>query len=488
MSNDDTHAAQQAGAVVAEVRNAAREWAALAVAERTKKLRSAGAELLTMADELAQLVHEETGKPLAEAYSADVLNVADLFAYWCDHGPALLRPRTARIPKLEMPGKRGEVHRLPRGVVAIIAPWNFPVAIPMRGIVPALLAGNGVVLKPSEHTPKSGRWLVDQLRARLGPIVGVLEGAGEAGAALIDARPDLVLFTGSTVTGRKVAVACAERDIPFDCELGGKDCAVVLADAPIARAANGIAWAILNNAGQNCASVERVAVHAAVAEAFKTALVERMNVAAPDVKDLVTQQQKDVVIAQLQDAKAKGATFLCGGLPDDLSAPIPPTLITDLPRDGSAWRDESFGPIAVLEVHSDDDALVAAANDSEFGLGASIWTGDADRGVQLAGRIDSGMVWVNNHAFTGALPDLPWVGTGASGGGITNSPDALLHMTRPRVILVDRSKDPEPWWYPYGTTMVPLMQAVVRKQRDGGVGALLATLGALKKRNKELKS
>jgi acyl-CoA reductase-like NAD-dependent aldehyde dehydrogenase len=487
MSNEVQSTANDARARVSEAREAARSWAALPVADRARKLAAAGTALLQKADDLAQIVQRETHKPLAEAYSADVLNVADLFAYWCDQGPALLRARPARIPKLEMPGKRGEVHRLPRGVVAIIAPWNFPVAIPMRGIVPALLAGNGVVLKPSEFTPESGAWLVEQLRAELGPIIAVMPGAGEAGAALIDAKPDLVLFTGSTATGRKVAIACAERDIPVDCELGGKDCAVVLADAALDRAANGIAWGILNNAGQNCASIERVAVHSSIAEPFIAKLVERMGIAAPDVKQLVTKQQQAIVVAQLADAQARGGEFLCGAPPADADALIGPTLLTGLDRDATAWREESFGPVAVLEVHDSDEALIEAANDTPFGLGASIWSADPDRAMQLADGLNCGMVWVNNHAFTGALPDLPWVGTGASGGGVTNSPDALLHMTRPRVVLVDRSKDPEPWWYPYGETMVPLMQAVVRKQRDGGLGALFATLGALKKRMAELK-
>lgn len=494
MSNDTVGAPAEMGAPVAdvgaqlaEVRAAACVWAALSVVERARKLSAAGTALLQKADDLAQIVQRETGKPLAEAYSADVLNVADLFAYWCDQGPALLRARPARISKLEMPGKRAKVHRLPRGVVAIIAPWNFPVAIPMRGIVPALLAGNGVVLKPSEFTPDSGGWLVEALRAELGPIIAVTQGAGEAGAALIAAKPDLVLFTGSTATGRKVAMACAERGIPVDCELGGKDCAIVLADAAIERTANGIAWGILNNAGQNCASIERVVVHSSIADEFTEKLVERMKIAAPDVKKLVTEQQQQTVLAHIAQAQERGGKFLCGGVAEDDQAVIGPTLITDLPRDAMAWSEESFGPIAVLEVHDTDEALIDAANDSPFGLGASIWSADPDRALGLADQLQCGMVWVNNHAFTGAIPDLPWVGTGSSGGGVTNSPDALLHMTRPRVLLVDRSKDPEPWWYPYGDTMVPLMQAVVRKQRDGGIGALFATLGALKKRMAEVK-
>lgn len=472
---------------VSETRAAALTWAALSVAERNNQLRAAGKTLLAAADELAEIVARETRKPLAEAYSADVLNVADLFGYWCAHGPAMLTSRQARISKLDMPGKRGDVHREPLGVVAIISPWNFPVAIPMRSIVPALLAGNGVVLKPSEHTPESGRWLVDKLRAELGPVIALVDGDGKAGAELIEAEPDLVLFTGSTMTGKKVAVACAERSIPFDCELGGKDCAVVLADAAIERTAAGVAWGIVNNAGQNCASIERVAVHADAAQAFIPALIARMNGAAADVKELVTAQQKAVVRRHLLDANERGATVLCGGLPDDPDAVIPPTLLADLPADALAWREESFGPIAVLVTGQDEDALFDAANDSHFGLGASIWTANVDRGAGLAGRLRTGMVWVNNHAFTGAVPDLPWVGIGASGGGITNSPDAILHMTRPKVILVDRSKQLEPWWYPYGDTMVDLMKAVVRKQRDGGVGPLFATLGALKRRMSALK-
>ena len=483
---DGSDALDRARAAVAQTRSAAAAWAAKTATQRAAALRAVGKKILGQADELAQIVHRETGKPLAEAYSADVLNVADLFGYWCDRGPSILAPRPGRIPKLEMPGKRAEVQRVARGVVAIIAPWNFPVAIPMRGMVPALLAGNGVVLKASEHTPESGRWLVQRLREELGPIVACLEGAGEAGAALIEAQPDLVLFTGSTLTGRKVAVACAERGIAFDCELGGKDCAVVLDDANVQRAAAGIAWGIVNNAGQNCASVERVAVHEAIADTFVPALVKRLEQTTTDVKELVTADQKALVRGHLLDAADRGGKVLCGGLPDDPEAVIPPTLIGDLPSDAAAWRDESFGPIAVLTICSDDDALVAAANDSQFGLGASVWTADTDRGLRIADQLDTGMVWINNHAFTGAVPDLPWVGTGNSGGGITNSPDALVHMTRPKMVLVDRNSKFEPWWYPYGDSMVALMKAVVKKQRDGGFGTLFATLGALNRRMKDV--
>ena len=476
-----------AQAVVDEVRQAAQAWAALPAEQRAVRLREAGRQMLAGADELAALISAETGKPLAESLSSEVVGVADLFGYWCKHGADVLRPRSGRIPKLEMPGKRAWVERRPRGVVAMIAPWNYPVAIPMRTIIPALLAGNGVVLKPSEVTPGSGRWLVERLRAALGPIVGLLEGDGTAGAALIAASPDMVVFTGSTATGRKVAVACAERGIVCDCELGGKDCAIVLDDADVQRAAAGIAWGILTNAGQNCAAIERVAVHAGIADRFVPALIARLALAAPHVPELTTGQQKAIVTGQITDALARGARLLTGGLPEG-DAPLPPTLLTDVPRDAAAWRDETFGPMAVLEVLDDDDALVAAANDCAYDLGLSVWSGDEKRALAMAERVRTGMVWLNNHAFTGSVPDLPWSGVAGSGSGVTSSPEALLHMTRPRMVLVDGYQRLEPWWYPYGESMVALMHAVIKRQRSGGLGATLGTLKALKQRNKDLNS
>jgi acyl-CoA reductase-like NAD-dependent aldehyde dehydrogenase len=468
---------------VAAVRKAQPAWAALSAGERAARLKRAGQAMLQRADELAELVCQETRKPLAEGYSAEVLGVADLFAYWCKKAPALLEPRKAEVPALDLPGKRAWVERVPRGVVACISPWNFPVALPMRTLVPALAAGNGVVLKPSEWTPKTGVWLVERLREHLGEVVAVLDGDGRAGQALVEAMPDHVVFTGSTRTGRKVAVACAERGIACELELGGKDCAVVLDDCDVARTAAGIAWGIVMNAGQNCAAVERVAVHAQVADRFVPALVAALQESAADVPGLVTPMQRAVVVQHVQDAIARGGTVRTGGVPDG-DGPVPPTLIQGVPHDAPCWADESFGPIAALDVLPDDAALIAAANDTRYGLGASVWGGDLRRCQDVAQQLKAGMVWINNHSFTGALPDLPWVGTGESGTGVTNSPDALHHLTRPRLTLLDTSKSLEPWWYPYGESMVVLMRAAIRRQRDGGLGATLATLKALKARMK----
>lgn len=476
----------EAQRVTAAARAAQVGWAARPVAERVALLRKAAQAIAASADELATIVAEETGKPLGEAYSGDVLGVADLFGYWCARGPELLRPRRGHIPWLDMPKKHGFVEREARGVVCVISPWNYPVALPMRVIVPALLGGNAVVFKPSEHTPRCGRLLVERMRTVLGDVVGIVEGAGDAGAAVIEARPDLVHFTGSTGTGRKVAVRCAELGVPCESELGGKDCAVVLDDALVDRTAAGVAWGIVHGAGQDCSSVERVAVQRGVADTFLPALVARMQAAAPQVPHLTTSLQREVVLRHLQDAVARGGRFLCGGIPAD-GEPVPPTLITGLPRDALAWREESFGPLAVVEVHETVDALVEAANDTVYGLGGSVWGRDVARAEQVARRLKVGMSWVNNHSFTGALPDFPWVGRGASGNGITSSPEVLEHLTRPRVIVVDRSTAIEPWWYPYGETLVDLMRTLIARQSSGGLGATLKTLQALGRRNKALK-
>lgn len=475
---------------VADLVNAARMaqglWARLSPTERAAKLHSAGRALLEVSETLGTVICEETHKPLGEALSGDVLGVADLFSYWTAKGPKLLKPRRGEIPVLEMPGKKATVFREPVGVVAVISPWNYPAALPLRVIVPALMAGNAVVFKPSEYTTRTGEVIVTALRKVLGDLVILAAGDGRVGQALIEARPDVVHFTGSTQTGKKVAMACAEQGIPCEMELGGKDAAIVRADANLDRAAKGIAWGIVHNAGQDCASVERVLVDAAVADRFLPMLVKEMNGVAKEVPHLVMPRQREIVVAQIEGALSAGGRALSGGIPAP-GEPIPPTLLTDVPRSSAAWRDESFGPIAVVEVHPSDAELIAAANDCTFGLGASIWTANAERGEELGSQLRVGMLWINNHAFTGAVPDLPWVGRGGSGHGITNSPELMMHLTRPRLVVVDSTKEIEPWWYPYGATLEDLMRTLLKRHRSGGIRALLGTLASLNRRKRAQK-
>ena len=296
---------------VAKARGAQRAWAETSVEERAKRIAQVKDRILERAEAIAQCVHEEVGKPDVEALLGEVLPSADVVDYWTRAVIEMLDPIEVEIDPLAYPGKSGVIHREARGVIGVIMPWNFPFALPLRTIIPALLAGNAVVFKPSEVTPKSGV-LVAEVLAGVVPegVFGVVQGDGEVGAALCDADVDLVVFTGSVATGRKVAHACAERLIPCSLELGGKDAAIVMADANLERAANGIVWGAMMNAGQNCAAVERVYVDRKVADSFikKVTQVVATLREGTDVGPLATAAQRAIVARHVEAAKTAGAT------------------------------------------------------------------------------------------------------------------------------------------------------------------------------------
>jgi acyl-CoA reductase-like NAD-dependent aldehyde dehydrogenase len=320
--------------------------------------------------------------------------------------------------------------------------------------VPALLAGNAVVFKPSEVSPRAGKLVCDLFDGLIPKgLLGLVQGGGDAGAALCAAAVDIVVFTGSVAAGRKVAHACAERLVPCSLELGGKDAAIVLADANLERAAHGVVWGAMSNAGQNCAAIERVYVVKSVAEKFSSRVAEITKSLrfGEDIGPLATEVQRSLVASHVDGAKSStGAKVLAGGNKLDTGYGFEPTVIHVETDDTALMRDETFGPVLPIRVVDSEDEAVERANDSKYGLTASVWTKDVERGRAIATRLRAGVVTINNHAFTGALPQAPWSGHGDSGYGITNSPLALDALTRPRFILVDRSRGArELWWYPY---------------------------------------
>jgi acyl-CoA reductase-like NAD-dependent aldehyde dehydrogenase len=439
--------------IVAAAREAQPAWAALGPARRAEIVARAKDQLLDRAETIGKTLHEEIGKPEGEALLAEVLPSADVFDFWCKSIEELLQPSDVELDALSYPGKSGTITREARGVVAVIMPWNFPVALPLRTIVPALLAGNAVVFKPSEVSPKCGQLVADFFEGILPKgVFGLVQGAGDVGAALCESDVDLVVFTGSVRSGRKVAHACAERLIPCSLELGGKDAALVLDDANIERAARGVVWGAMSNAGQNCAAIERVYVHSKIADAFKKRVVEitKSLRVGDDVGPLATEAQRAIVQSHVDDAKSKeGAKILAGGNPLDARG-FEPTVVELASDDTTLMRDETFGPVLPIHTVANEDEAIKLANDSRYGLTASVWTKDIERGRRVASRLRAGVVTINNHAFTGALPQAPWSGHGETGYGITNSPLALDAFTRPRFLLVDRSRAArELWWYPY---------------------------------------
>ncbi|WP_433936133.1 aldehyde dehydrogenase family protein [Sorangium cellulosum] len=478
------------GEIVVRARAAQRVWAEVPIGGRAELIGKVKRRLLARAEEIAALLHRECGKPIEEAALAEVLPNADLIDYWTVSIEELLDEPAVDLDPLAYPGKAGRIRREPRGVVALITPWNYPVAIPLRTIVPALLAGNAVVFKPSEVTPRSGA-LVASLFDGLLPdgVLAVAQGGGDVGAALIDAGVDLVVFTGSVATGKKVAVACAERLVPTSLELGGKDSAIVLGDCDLERAARGVVWGAFTNAGQNCASIERVYVEQAIADRFierVVALTGQLR-AGIDVGLMTTARQAEIVRRQLDAAVADGAELLAGGAPEPGSLAFPPTVLKVEREDTPLLREETFGPVLPVLVVNNAEEAIARTNASRFALTTSLWTRGYERAHALGRRLRSGVVTINNHGFTGALPAAPWTGTGDSGFGVTSSPHALAELTRPRFYLEDRSRaKSELWWYPYTPALRTIAFAMARVRGGAGwfgrISALVELVAAFARR------
>jgi acyl-CoA reductase-like NAD-dependent aldehyde dehydrogenase len=487
-------------AIVAKAREAQAGWAALDIGKRIKAITGVKKRILARAEATAKTVHEETGKPEVEALLGEILASADVVSYWADIIADELEPFEAEIDAMSYPKKSGLIHREARGTIAVIMPWNFPFALPLRTLIPALMAGNAIVFKPSEITPRTGK-LVADLFDGLVPagLIGLVQGGGDAGARLCAADVDLVVFTGSPTTGRKVAHACADRLIPCTLELGGKDAAIVLADADLDRAANGIVWGAMMNAGQNCGAVERVYADAKIVKALtdKVIAATRALRVGDDVGPLTTSAQRDTVARHVEAARTAGAVVHVGGEAlDDARSKLgyAPTVVT-IDADANALiADETFGPVLPITAVADADEAIRRANASRYGLTASVWTADVRRGEALAKKLRAGVVTINNHSFTGALPSAPWGGVGETGWGITGSPLALDHLTRPRFVCVDRNRAArEMWWYPYSDTLKNIALAFARL-RGGApsfgsrIGALFALIGLLPKRMGELKA
>lgn len=341
----------------------------------------------------------------------------------------------------------------------MIAAWNFPVAGLYRSTFPALLTGNAVVVKPSEYTPRTSAWFMQCLATELPDgLVQVIQGPGQVGVTLIDAGIDACVFTGSPASGKKVRVRCAERGIPASVEMGGKDAAIVLADCDLVRTVAGITHWALSNVGQSCGAIEIAYVDRQIADDLVARLGDawtRLRLGSDRFADLGPMgnlRQFDIVAAQVADARDKGAKVVCGGAalgPTPEGLWFAPTVLDHCTDEMSVVRDETFGPVlAVVRVSGADEAI-RRVNAGKYGLGASIWTADLDRGRRLASRLDVGVVTINNHSFSGAIAALPWSGTRETGTGIANGAEALATYVRPRTVVVDAASGLEAYWLPY---------------------------------------
>jgi len=454
----EIHTADDVRAAVERARKAQPTWAALRCEERARYLRRAVQVLLARESEFADTIARETGKPEFEAISAELVAACDALEFWAKRAKRILAERT--LPLHLMKTKKLRLVYKPLGVVGIITPWNFPFMLALNPTAQALVAGNAVILKPSEVTPHAGRLVEDLFRAAGLPegLVSCMTGDGETGAALVDAGIDKICFTGSVRTGRRVAEACGRQLVPCTLELGGKDPMLVCADADLERAANGAVYGAFANAGQVCVSTERVYVVESVADEFlrrvveKTARLRQGTGGEADVGPMIWPQQLEVVERHVEDARRRGARVLAGGRRNPAYPGLfyEPTVLTDVDHEMLVMREESFGPLMpVMRVRDEDEAL-RLANDSSYGLNANVWTRDKRRGVELAKSIESGCAVVNDCMITYGIPESPFGGAKQSGVGRVNGEIGLKSYCQVQSIVVDRfGGKSELLWFPY---------------------------------------
>jgi succinate-semialdehyde dehydrogenase/glutarate-semialdehyde dehydrogenase len=438
---------------VARARGAQAAWGALSVKERAARVARFRDLIVARADELSALIAAETGKTRGEALSMEVMVVADLATYFVKRAPRILAPEPIGLHLLK--NRASYLHFTPRGVVGIISPWNFPFGIAAGEMIMALIAGNAVVQKPSEVTPLIAMRTKELYDASGMPteLFHVVPGRGAAGAALIDSGIDYCVFTGSTATGKKVAVACGERLIPCVLELGGKAPAIVCADADVDRTAKALVWGAFANQGQVCVSVERVYAHQAVHDELVQKVVAEVGKLRPgqDTGSMTWERQTEIVEERIQNAVAAGAKVRSGGKRrGDQGLAFEPTVLTDCRQDMEVMRKEIFGPVMPIMKVRDEEEAVALANDSQLGLMAYVFTDDKQKGRRLAEKIESGTTMVNDCLLTFGAPETPWGGVKQSGIGRTHSDHGLRDLCQSRHVNYDRlALKKELWWYPY---------------------------------------
>jgi succinate-semialdehyde dehydrogenase/glutarate-semialdehyde dehydrogenase len=517
-------------------------WGATPVRDRLRILSRFADLLCDQKEAVAAVISREAGKPEAEALSTEVLVVLDTVKYLRNTLPGFLRPEPIPHGNPVMKLKSGQLLREPYGVVGIISPWNYPFSVPSVQTLTALATGNAVVLKPSEFTPYSSLELQRLLReAGLDrELLQVITGEGGAGAALLAANVQKVVFTGSVATGKRVAQAAAARLLPVVLELGGKDPMIVLEDADVDVASSAAVWGAFMNAGQTCLSVERCYVHEAIYEKFLEKCVEkteklrvgssyigpsshplrqehrgqdgsslaleasiagegacgpqsfqaRAELENIDAGPMIHARQLSIVESHVEDAIARGARLLAGGKPLPQMGPnfFAPTILAGVDHSMKIMREETFGPVLPVRSFKTEDEAVALANDSEYGLAASIFTSDRKRGEALARRVQAGTVMVNDVLACFGISEAPHGGIKASGIGRTHGRFGLEEMVWPKYVDSDRlPRMKKLWWYGYGPAFGQQMAGFIELLFANGLikrlrGGLKSTKSYLRRR------
>ena len=479
--------AQEVRDVVAAAKAAQAEWARKSFAERREVLMRFKELLLARADEFCDHLSRENGKTRNESLFMEVLPVADAVHFYANNARKLLKDDKLSLHMF--PHKKSYLRFYPRGVIGLISPWNYPFSIPTGDAVAALMAGNAVVVKPSEYTPiimEKTRALLEEAGLPRG-LFAVVQGRGDVGAELIKSGVNMIVFTGSVATGKKVNIAAAEQMIPCVLELGGKDPAIVLPDADVASAAQKIAWGAFANSGQTCASVERVYVHESIAKDFTekvTELAKKLRQGEPNTHDvdigaMTTQMQVDIIQRHLDDARAKGAKILAGGevkVTPEGARFVQPTVLTQTTHDMAIIRDETFGPMLPIMTFKTEEEAVRLANDSTYGLSAYVFTKSKSKADQIANQLIAGTVMHNDTLYTHAAPETPWGGVKSSGLGRVHGKHGMRDFCEVRHVNLERLNFPAFWYYPYSRKAWSTGLRVYRTLLGRGLGNKLKAL------------
>ncbi len=488
-----------------EAKEAQKEWGQLSVKERVDILLKVKDYLVDNADNIAEIISSETGKVKMDALSAEVIPATVAVKYYCKNAPKFLKSKRIKKGSLLFANKRALLRREPLGLVGVISPWNYPFTIPFSDIFVALLSGNGVIFKPAPQSVRTGIEIAKALVSAGVPkeLIPVIKLSGEYTAnEMMERRINKIFFTGSVRTGKILAKAAGEKLIPISLELGGKDPMIICEDANIHRAVNGAIWAGFANAGQSCAGIERIYVHENIYDKFSVELkdkIEKLRVGndnglPADIGGITTEEQFSVIESHISDALAKGAKIFARSEiihSDEERAYYPPTVLIETDKSMDVVTEETFGPVVTLEKFSCEDEAVMKANDSKFGLTASVWTNNIRKGERIAERLEAGAVTLNDHLMTHGLPETPWGGVKDSGIGRSHSVFSFHEMTEPKVIVNDSLSmlNKNIWWHPYekGTYngLLGVMQLLYGKKlikRIKGIKPALSLLGRIREK------
>jgi acyl-CoA reductase-like NAD-dependent aldehyde dehydrogenase len=461
-------------------------WRRTPVQERLEVLKKFQHLLIDRKQQVARTITSEAGKPYVEALLTEVLVVLDAARFLLQESYGFLRDQPVPHGSLATKAKNGRLIRQPYGVIGIISPWNYPFSIPATETLAALVTGNAVVLKPSELTPLSALELASLLHDAGVPtnVFQVVIGDGATGSALVESEIDKLVFTGSVATGRRIAQSAAARLLPVVLELGGKDAMVVLEDADIDVASSGAVWGAFVNAGQACLSIERCYVHRSIYDRFVTACAEKTKLLRvgdgmnpeTEIGPLIHERQVRTVEQHIEDARSRGARVITGGqrLPELGPNYYAPTVLADVTHQMRVMRGETFGPVLPIMPFDSEEEAVRLADDSEYGLAASVWTHDRSRGETIAREINAGTVMVNDAVSCFGISEAPHGGWKASGIGRTHGRLGLEEMVRTKYLdsdLLARTK--KPWWYGYSAQVTRTAEAFLDFQFARGIASRL---------------